>query len=204
MTLTIALYSASNTRKNSAKISATSVSAATTLFGGVISGCGCQAAILFNVLAVGVGSGEATLINTIVSENAPIVFLALIALNLSVIVYYLQKLSKPACRIKNEQVLVCMAYKKGKKSLKRKAVKGGKAPARPAKRPTYLSYGLRQSSSYEEVLLNGIISKANPNKIPECALIFNSVLSSLTPAMRSLYYKSGTDREASLPDLPAR
>lgn len=100
VTLTIALYSASNTRKNSAKISATSVSAATTLFGGVISGCGCQAAILFNVLAIGVGSGEATLINTVVSENATIVFLALIVLNLSVIVYYLQKLSKPACRIK--------------------------------------------------------------------------------------------------------
>lgn len=100
VTLTIALYSAGNTRKNSAKISATSVSAATTLFGGVISGCGCQAAILFNVLAIGVGSGEATLINTIVSENAPVVFFALIVLNLSVIAYYLQKLSKPACRIK--------------------------------------------------------------------------------------------------------
>ncbi len=100
MTLTIALYSISNTRKNNAKISATSVSAATTVFGGVISGCGCQTAILFNVLAIGVGSGEATLLNTIVSENAPILFAALIAINLFVTIYYLQKLSKPACRIK--------------------------------------------------------------------------------------------------------
>jgi hypothetical protein len=100
VTMTIALYSVSNTRKNSAKISATSVSAATTVFGGIVSGCGCQTAILFNVLAIGLGGGEATLINTIVSENAPIVFGALIAINLSVIVYYLQKLSKPACRIK--------------------------------------------------------------------------------------------------------
>jgi hypothetical protein len=100
VTLTIAAYSISNTRKNKAKISATSVSAATALAGGVISGCGCQAAILFNVLALGLGGGEATLINTIVSENAPMIFGALIAANLLVTVYYLNKLSKPSCRIR--------------------------------------------------------------------------------------------------------
>ena len=83
-----------------------------------------------------------------------------------------------------------MAYKKGKKSQVRKAGKSRKVP-RSAKRPTYLSYGMRQSSSYEEVLLNGIISKTGPNKIPECALAFISALSSLTPAMKGLYYKSG-------------
>jgi predicted hydrocarbon binding protein len=85
-----------------------------------------------------------------------------------------------------------MARKKGKKGLLRKARKRGKIPARKtARKPVYLSDEMRQSTSYEEVLLNSIISKGRPNEIPECALIFNSVLSGLTPAMRNLHYKSG-------------
>lgn len=100
VTLTIAVYSISNTRKNHAKLSATGVSAATTLFGGVVSGCGCQAAILFNLIAISAGTGEATLINTSIANNAPLIFVAMIILNLFVVTYYLEKLSKPACRIK--------------------------------------------------------------------------------------------------------
>jgi hypothetical protein len=100
VTLTIAIYSISNTRRNSAKASATSVSAITTFFCGVVSGCGCQAAILFNVLAIGFGTGEATLINTIATENATLIFGALILINFFVIGYYLNKLSKPYCKIK--------------------------------------------------------------------------------------------------------
>lgn len=97
---TIAIYSVSNTRKNSAKYSASSISAATTVIGGILSGCGCQAAILFNVLAISVGTGEATLINTIATENSIFIFIAMIIINLFVIVYYLDKLSKPGCKIK--------------------------------------------------------------------------------------------------------
>lgn len=100
ITLTIAIYSIKNSQRNKAKISATGVSAATTLVGGVVSGCGCQAAILFNVLAIAAGTGEATLINTIVTENAPLIFAAMIILNLFVVTYYLDKLSKPACKVK--------------------------------------------------------------------------------------------------------
>jgi hypothetical protein len=100
VTLTIAIYSINNTRRNRAKLSASSVSAASTLLGGVISGCGCQAAILFNALALVLGSGEATLINTTVADNAPLIFGALILINLFVIAYYLEKLSRPACRLK--------------------------------------------------------------------------------------------------------
>lgn len=103
ITLTIAVYSIKNTRRNNAKVSATSVSAASTLFGGVISGCGCQAAILFNILAVGVGTGEATLINTIVAENAPFIFGTLIIINIFVISYYLEKISSPKCRLKRNK-----------------------------------------------------------------------------------------------------
>jgi hypothetical protein len=100
ITFTIAIYSINNTRKNQAKISAASVSAVSTVAGGILSGCGCQAAILFNVLAISIGTGEATLINTVVTENAPLIFGAMIIINLFVIGYYLEKLSSPKCKIK--------------------------------------------------------------------------------------------------------
>jgi len=100
ITFTIAIYSIANTRKNNARFSASSVSAVSTVAGGVLAGCGCQAAILFNVLAFGVGTGEATLINTIVSENAPLIVGAMLIINLFVIGYYLDKLSNPKCKIK--------------------------------------------------------------------------------------------------------
>lgn len=100
ITLTVAVYSIKNTRRNNAKISATAVSASTAVFGGVVSGCGCQAAILFNVIAVSAGAGEATLINTLIAENAPVVFAGMIILNLFVVTYYLERLSRPMCRIK--------------------------------------------------------------------------------------------------------
>jgi hypothetical protein len=100
VTLTIGIYSIRNTRRNEAKFSATSVSAITTFFGGIVSGCGCQAAILFNLLAIGFGTGEATLVNTIATENVAPIFGALIIINLFVIGYYLNKLSRPSCRIR--------------------------------------------------------------------------------------------------------
>lgn len=100
VTFTIAIYAILNTRRNNARISATSVSAVTTLAGGILSGCGCQAAILFNVLAVSIGAGQATLINTIATENAPLIFAIMIVINLFVSEYYLEKLSHPKCRLK--------------------------------------------------------------------------------------------------------
>ncbi len=98
--LTIAVYSIFNTRRNSARITASSVSAATTLAGGVIAGCSCQAAILFNVLAISVGSGEAFALNTLISENAPYIFGAMTLINLLLVVYYVQKISTGRCSIK--------------------------------------------------------------------------------------------------------
>jgi thiol:disulfide interchange protein len=100
VTLTIAVYSIGNTRRNQARISATSVSAASAFAGGIISGCSCQAAILFNALAFVAGAGEATLVNTIIGENAPIIFAAMIVLNLFLAVYYLERLSHPKCKLK--------------------------------------------------------------------------------------------------------
>ncbi len=85
-----------------------------------------------------------------------------------------------------------MKSKKRAKKLPRKARKtGGTARTTAVRKPIYLSYEMRQSTSFEEVLLNRIISDGNKNAIPECAMLFNSVLSSITPAMKGLYYKSG-------------
>jgi hypothetical protein len=103
VTFTIAIYSIRNTRRNEAKVSASSTSLLTTVAGGVVAGCGCQAAILFNVLSLSVGTGEATLINTVATENSPLIFGAMIIINLFVIGYYLDKLSKPACKIKRSK-----------------------------------------------------------------------------------------------------
>ena len=100
ISFTLAIYSVSNTRRNLAKYSASSISAATTLMGGILAGCGCQAAILFNALVIFVGTGEATRVNTIATENSIFIYLAMIIINLFVIVYYLQKLSNPKCRIR--------------------------------------------------------------------------------------------------------
>jgi len=102
ITFTIAIYSIFNTIRNNAKISATSTSVISAVLGGVLAGCGCQAAILFGVLSVALGAGEATLINTIATENATLLFSAMIIINLFVIGYYLNKLSKPVCKIKTK------------------------------------------------------------------------------------------------------
>ncbi|MGI0100780.1 MAG: hypothetical protein ACREBH_03650 [Candidatus Micrarchaeaceae archaeon] len=100
ITLTIAIYSAANTRRNEAKVSATSASVLTTIGGGIFAGCGCQAAILFNVIAFSAGTGEAASISIIASENAPYIFAAMIVINLLITAYYLEKFTNPSCNIK--------------------------------------------------------------------------------------------------------
>jgi uncharacterized membrane protein len=98
--LTIAVYSIKNTRNNSAKVSATTAGTVTTLAGTVISGCGCSASVLFGLAAVGVSSSQIFAINDFLTANQPLLLSAMIAINLFVIIYYLNKLSKPSCRIR--------------------------------------------------------------------------------------------------------
>ena len=100
VSLTIGVYSIRNTIRNMASASATTIGTASALIGGVLAGCGCQAAILFSVATVFFGIGEARLINTVATENANYIFAALIIINLFVIAYYLNKLSQPGCRPK--------------------------------------------------------------------------------------------------------
>ena len=45
--------------------------------------------------------------------------------------------------------------------------------------------------NYEQTLLNGIISTKKPSTATEYSVLFNSVLSTLTPGLRSVHYRSG-------------
>lgn len=98
--LTIAVYSISNTRRNRAKLSASTSSIATTVAGGLVAGCGCQAALLTSILAAFTTTGSAVGASTIAAENAPALFAILIVINIFVAAYYLNRLSKPMCRIR--------------------------------------------------------------------------------------------------------
>ena len=100
VTLTIAIYSIKNTRRNAAKVSATTVSTISAVAGGVLAGCSCQAAILFSILVLVINGGEAASINAMVSGYANLLYEVMILINLFVIIYYLNKLSNPSCKIK--------------------------------------------------------------------------------------------------------
>jgi hypothetical protein len=98
--MTIAVYSAFNSRNNRARYGATAGSAATALAGGLVAGCGCQGTILYGAFAVALGSGSATLLNSIVADHVNLVFSAFIAVNVALVAYYLARLSSPRCTVK--------------------------------------------------------------------------------------------------------
>lgn len=97
---TISIFSIRNTRNNSAKVSASVTGTATTLAGGVITGCGCASPLLFSFTAIGVTTTQLFTLNNFISANQPLLLLAMIGINLFVVIYYINKLSKPTCKIK--------------------------------------------------------------------------------------------------------
>ncbi len=97
--LTISIYSIRNTRANAAKVSSSGLSAFATVFGGLVNGCGCSAPIMFSLFSIAFGSTEAIYLDTFVSNNGIPLITALIAANLVLIGYYLNKFAKPSCRI---------------------------------------------------------------------------------------------------------
>ena len=98
--MTIAVFSAANTRNNSAKVSASAAGTVTALAGAVFSGCGCSASLLFSLSAFALSSAQIfALDNFIVANQAPLL-LIMIVINLFVAIYYLNKLSRPSCRVK--------------------------------------------------------------------------------------------------------
>ena len=99
---TIAMYSLFNTRNNKAHVSASVTGTATALVGGVFAGCGCTAPIIFSLTAVGFTTSQVFALNNFISDNSGLLFLSMIAINLFVVIYYLNKLSKPGCVLKKK------------------------------------------------------------------------------------------------------
>ncbi len=100
ITLTIAIFSIGNTRRNSAKATASTASIGSVIVGGLVTGCGCQVSILASLIGVIAGSSGAVAANIAIADNAVYIIAAIILLNIFMAIYYLDKLSKPACIIK--------------------------------------------------------------------------------------------------------
>jgi predicted Co/Zn/Cd cation transporter (cation efflux family) len=99
--LTVSIYSIRNTIRNSVKVSGSTLSVATAAVGGLFCGCGCAASFLFTGL-VGIGFGAASVFavtDTISIYKVDFIAL-LIGINLFATIYYLNRLSKPSCRIR--------------------------------------------------------------------------------------------------------
>lgn len=92
--LTIAVYTILESRK-AKKIGyeEAASSCATAVVGGIMSGCGCQGAILYSALAIIFGSGEAYAINTVFSEHIGLILAALTIFNIVLIAYSLGRVS---------------------------------------------------------------------------------------------------------------
>lgn len=99
MAFTVAVYSIWNSRRNKAYISASTVGTLTTLVGGVIGGCNCAAPLLFSFVAVGFSTSQIITLTDFVSKYQTWVVAAMIAINLAIELYYLNKLSTQSCRI---------------------------------------------------------------------------------------------------------
>jgi len=99
MLATIAIYSIRNTTNNKARLSASTWGTAAAVVGGVIGGCGCGAPLVLNVVAIGVSAGEAIALNNFLTNYQEPIFLTLIIVNIGMIVYYLNKLSTPTCKV---------------------------------------------------------------------------------------------------------
>ncbi len=97
--LTIAVYSISNTRRNSARFSASGAGAGSIIAGSTLCGCTSSFPILL-ATAVGISFDGLLALKNFLINYGPIIFSLLVALNLVVILYYLNKLPRPGCRAK--------------------------------------------------------------------------------------------------------
>lgn len=97
--MTIAIYTILESRKRKGLgYEEAASSCVTAVVGGVMSGCGCQGAIMYSVLAIAFGSGEAYAINTVFSEHIGLILAALTIFNIVFIVYSLGRI--PGGRLK--------------------------------------------------------------------------------------------------------
>lgn len=97
--MTIAVYSMWNTRKNNANVKGTAASAGTVILGSGL--CGCTTTLLPTLaLAAGMSTPAVYALTSFLRDYNVEIILLLIALNVAVIAYYLNKLSDPTCKIK--------------------------------------------------------------------------------------------------------
>ncbi len=99
---TIGIYSIKNTRRNEARELSTGLGTATTLLGGVIGGCGCVEPLLLNLSIFGLNTSQTFALLDFVSVAQIWILWIMIAINSFVVIYYLNKLSKPACEIRRK------------------------------------------------------------------------------------------------------
>lgn len=99
---TVAIYALFNTRNNRARLSGSVAGTATTLAGGIFAGCGCYTPILLSLTAIGFTSSQVFALNNFISTNIVPLFILMIAINLFVTIYYLNKLSNPSCRARKK------------------------------------------------------------------------------------------------------
>ena len=97
--LTVAVYSIRNTRNNRASVSGTTLGTVTTLFGGVIGGCGCSVPVISSLAVVGLSASEVVSLNNFLADYQNDIFGLMVVVNLVVIVYYLFRLSSASCKI---------------------------------------------------------------------------------------------------------
>jgi len=98
--LTVSVFSIHNTRRNQAKVAASSLSAVTLVVGGVLGGCGCAEPLIFGLGTLGISSSTLFSVNAVLTAYASQIFIAMVLVNLILILYYLNKLSKPACMVR--------------------------------------------------------------------------------------------------------
>ncbi len=99
--LTIGIYSIKNSRKTNI-VSSSAVVSSTALVQGLVVGCGCTSPVIFGIFGLVLGSAAATYLDIFLSNNQIPIFLVLIAINLSMSWYYLNKLSSKSCRVKKQ------------------------------------------------------------------------------------------------------
>jgi len=87
-----------------------------------------------------------------------------------------------------------------KKIIKRKSTIK-KVPRRVLTSKKQITYEPQASTSYEEALIKGILSNKSIGKTTEYSILFNSVLSTLTPGLKNLHYKSGVSAGRTLYEI---
>ncbi len=100
--LTIGIYSIRNTKRNEAKEVSTGIGTATALLGGVVSGCGCIEPLVLNLSIFGFSASQTFALLDFISGAQNWILWLMIVINSFVVLYYLDKLSKPACEIKRK------------------------------------------------------------------------------------------------------